>query len=170
VAFPIALVLIASLAILFIFWVQRLQTVAAANLSVNDTSDSLVAGDGKCSLRETIINANTDSDTTGGDCAAGNGADIIGLPRGTYTLAIAGTGEDAALTGDLDITSGLTIVGAGQGTTVIDGNSVDRVIHILGSIVVNLSDVTIQNGELFSGPTTNGRTTDGGGSSTLAVR
>jgi hypothetical protein len=147
--FPIALALIVSLAALASLWVQHLQTGEAANLSVNDTSDNLVAGDGKCTLREAIVNANTDSDSTGGDCAAGNGADVINLPSGTYTLSIAGTSEDAAATGDLDIADDLTINGAGQATTIIDGNCLDRVFHISGSIVVNLSGVTVQHGDLF---------------------
>src|SRR5512147_61226 len=46
----------------------------AASLTVNTTSDLVVAGDGQCSLREAILNANNDLDNTGGDCASGSGA------------------------------------------------------------------------------------------------
>jgi hypothetical protein len=36
-------------------------------------------------------------------------------------LTLAGAGEDFAATGDLDITDSVTIIGAGAGSTVIDG-------------------------------------------------
>jgi len=74
------------------------------------------------------------------------GADTITVPTGTYTLTITGTGEDDAATGDLDITSDVTITGAGATTTIIDGGAIDRVLHILNSVTVAISGVTIQNG------------------------
>ncbi len=40
------------------------------------------------------------------------GPDTVILPAGVYTLTIAGAGEDAAATGDLDITENLTLNGA----------------------------------------------------------
>ena len=49
-------------------------------------------GVGGVSLRDAILAANA----TAGD-------DIITLPAGTYTLTLTGTGEDGAITGDLDI-------------------------------------------------------------------
>ena len=57
------------------------------------------------------------------------------LPAGTYTLTRAGTNEDAAATGDLDITQNLTITGAGAATTIIDGNQLDRVFQNHGATV-----------------------------------
>ena len=75
------------------------------------------------------------------------GPDVINLPAGIYTLSITGTSEDDNQTGDLDITDSLTITGAGAATTIIDGDSIDRVMHILNSTtVVTLSDLTVQNG------------------------
>ncbi len=68
----------------------------AATITVNSTADNLTAGDGNCTLREAIMNANSDSDTTGGDCSAGNGADTIDVPAGIYTLSIVGAGESPA--------------------------------------------------------------------------
>ncbi len=62
---------------------------------------------------------------------ARGGSNTINLPSGTYTLTIAGANEDASATGDLDITSNLTIKGAGSSNTIIDGNSLDRVIQVL---------------------------------------
>ena len=90
-------------------------------------------GWGPCTLRAAIQEAN-----------ALAGADSISLPAGTYTLDIAGAGEDAAATGDLDITGDLTLTGAGAGETVIDGGGLDRVFHIIGS--VQITGVTIRNG------------------------
>jgi CSLREA domain-containing protein len=51
----------------------------AASIVVNSNIDevSSTSGDGNCTLREAIQNANTDSDTTGGDCTAGSGSDTI---------------------------------------------------------------------------------------------
>ena len=85
----IAIAAVISLSAITTLWVLQPPAAEAANLSVNDTSDSVVAGDSKCALREAIINANSDTDSTGGDCAAGSGVgvDVIDLPMGTYTLA-----------------------------------------------------------------------------------
>jgi CSLREA domain-containing protein len=63
---------------------------------VNSTADELIASNGQCTLREAVINANGDADTTGGDCPAGSGADLINVPAGTYVLAIPGASENAA--------------------------------------------------------------------------
>jgi hypothetical protein len=89
---------------------------------------------GHVSLRSAIMAAD-----------AQGGSNTINLQNGTYTLTIAGANEDASATGDLDITSNLTIRGAGAGRTVIDGNNLDRVIQVLRGIV-NISGVTIQHG------------------------
>ncbi len=81
------------------------QPVEAATLTVTkgaDTNDGVCDAD--CSLREAIGAAN-----------AAFGADTVELPAGTYTLNLAGAGEDA--TGDLDITGDLTINGAGAAAT-----------------------------------------------------
>jgi CSLREA domain-containing protein len=115
-----------------------------------DTSDGVCDGD--CSLREAIIVAN-----------ATPGKNTILIPADTYTLSIAGTGEDAAVTGDLDITDDVDLLGAGAATTVIDGGGIDRVFDITGFTMptVSISDVTIQNGDVslsgsFGGGVSNG--------------
>ena len=51
--------------------------VVPAVIVVNTTADNTTAADGFCTLREAIGNANTDTDTTGADCASGGGADLI---------------------------------------------------------------------------------------------
>ena len=92
-------------------------------------------GTGFCSLRAAIMEAN-----------ALPGPDTLEIPEGTFVLGITGTGEDAAATGDLDITDDLTIIGAGMDLTIIDGGGNDRVFHIVGAITVDIDGMKIQNG------------------------
>ena len=128
--------------------------VLAATIVVNSTADEVIASNGACTLREAINNANSDSDTTGGDCVAGSGADVITLPAGTYTLTIANPGgapEDGNASGDLDITASVTINGAGASNTIIEAGpsaaaGIDRVINILNANPTVLNDLTIQHG------------------------
>ena len=75
---------------------------------------------GACSLRAAVMEAN-----------ALPGVDAIDLPAGTFTLTLAGTAEDGAATGDLDITEGIDLRGVDAAQTVIDGAGLDRVLHVL---------------------------------------
>ena len=75
----------------------------AAAINVTTTLDEYGAAGAGCSLREAIQAANTDA--AFGGCTAGNSADTINLPAGTYTLTRAGVDEDSNATGDLDVTS-----------------------------------------------------------------
>ncbi len=107
------------------------------------------------------------------DAAPGNGA--CATARGTCTLraavqetnALAGADqidargrrpraldprahEDAAATGDLDITDDLTIAGANAYLSVIDANGIDRVIDQLAAAApldLTLRDLTISGGD-----------------------
>ncbi len=124
----------------------------AATIAVNSTVDAVDANPadgicqtaaGQCTLRAAIQTANASLAV----------ADTITLPAGTYTLTIAGTGENAAATGDLDITGlggPLSITGAGAATTTIDGGALDTVFETIsaGGAGANaiISDVTIRNG------------------------
>ena len=94
---------------------------------------------GHISLRSAIMAAN-----------AKPNADTIMLPAGMFTLTIAGADEDNDATGDLDINGNLTIKGKGAGSTIIDGNNLDRVIEVLGG-KVSISNVTIQHGRTEEG-------------------
>jgi CSLREA domain-containing protein len=105
-----------------------------------DTADGVCDAD--CSLREAIIAAN-----------ASAGANTIVLPPGTYLLGLSGfeeTEDAVPELGDLDITvsEALTLVGAGAGSTIIDGGGLRRVFHIISEFAssVSVSGVTIQNG------------------------
>lgn len=133
--------------------------VAAPNASftVNTTADTVDANpgngicadaDGNCSLRAAVMEAN-----------ALGGSNTVTVPVGTYTLSIGGRGEDAAATGDLDVPNGdLTITGAGSGTcgaagvTCVDANDIDRVFHVLDTGTLNLTGVTVTNGNPDDNP------------------
>ena len=124
---------------------------SAATITVNSTNDNLTPGNGQCTLRKALRNANTNSDTTGGDCAAGTGVDSIVINAGTYILTLAGAGEDLGLTGDLDILESVSITGAGAGSTIIDGGALDRVFDLdpAGTgMTVSITGVTIRNGSV----------------------
>ena len=79
---------------------------------------------GHISLRSAIMAAD-----------AKGGRNKIILPPGTFKLTIAGAGEDHAATGDLDISSNVTIKGKGSTRTIIDGNHIDRVFQVQGGKV-----------------------------------
>ena len=105
----------------------------AAAITVSTTDDELNT-DGDCSLREAVAAANGDVATDA--CPAGNGADSITLPAGTYGFTTAG---------ELLITEDLSIVGAGRGATVIDANGLSRAVYVQLS-QVSISHLTIREG------------------------
>jgi CSLREA domain-containing protein len=70
------------------FAVVAPETARAATITVNTLADDSTASDGLCSLRKAINNANSASDTTGGDYAAGTGTDTINFSvSGTIKLS-----------------------------------------------------------------------------------
>ena len=86
-------------------------------------------------------------------------------PAGTYTLTIEPTGTAFDPTqGDLDIINDakVTIKGAGQASTIVDANEIDRAFTVDDGAGLSLSDLTIANGR--SGTDTGGECgTCGGG-------
>jgi hypothetical protein len=77
-------------------------------------------------------------------------SDTIQLPSGTIKLTLAGTNEDNAATGDLDLKSNVTIKGKGAGSTIIDAENLNRVFQVLSG-KVQISGVTIQHGRADEG-------------------
>lgn len=115
-------------------------TVDTTNDTVDDNLTDGVCSDisGNCSLRAAIMQANATA-----------GIQTVSIPAGTYTLSIGGTTEDAAATGDLDITGEIIIEGENARTTIIDANRIDRVFHNpLGSnVAITYRNLTITGGD-----------------------
>ncbi len=119
-------------------------TVMAAHLyNVTRTDDTFdgACNVGDCSLRDAIEAANA---------ATGDNAGAVIVPAGTYVLSLAGSGETANMTGDLDIRNDMGIYGAGMGQTIIDANSIDRVINVVtpaqDANTLILGDLTLTHG------------------------
>src|SRR5262245_32825746 len=113
-------------------------TVDAVDVNPGDGVCETAPGNGVCTLRAAVQEAN-----------ALFGADIINLPSGNFLLSLAGQGENAAVSGDLDITDNLTIVGAGHPSTTINGGQLDRVFDVdpfSTGITLDLRDVSITGG------------------------
>jgi len=115
----------------------------AADFTVDSMLDAVDAapgngacatGAGACTLRAAVQEAN-----------ALGGADRVLLPAGTFVLTIAGQDEDAAATGDLDVTAPLTIEGAGPGATIVDANGIDRVFDV--GVTTTLRGLTVTGGD-----------------------
>jgi VCBS repeat-containing protein/predicted outer membrane repeat protein len=123
-------------------------TVTTTNDVVDGTVTSIAAlianqgADGRISLREAILAANANADV-----------DEIILAAGEYRIQITGR-DDTGLGGDFDIAEGVTIRGAGSGTTIINGGSIDRIFDLRGSADATVIGVTITGGNT---------TEDGGG-------
>jgi Right handed beta helix region/Thrombospondin type 3 repeat len=123
----------------------------AANFVVDRTTDAVdaVPGDGicaavggGCTVRAAVIEANQLP-----------GADSISIPPGTFSLTIAGTGENDGLTGDLDVQDAVSIQGAGADMTILDGDGLDAVLSLFPQepttadpLAIAISDLTITGG------------------------
>lgn len=87
------------------------QPVSADAIVVDTTVDENGENDNNCSLREAIKSA--DTDTAIGGCVSGDGADIITVPAGVYTVSAF-----------VDFTStDITIVGESPETTIIQAST-----------------------------------------------
>lgn len=132
-----------------LFAVFAASPLPAATFVVNTADDAVDAlpGDGRCAdvvdrctLRAAVQETN-----------ALSGADRIELPAGEVRLSLAGSGEDLAASGDLDIRDDLTIAGAGAALTSIDADARDRVVEVHAGTAtrrVALSGLTLRNGRL----------------------
>lgn len=107
-----------------------------------DTNDGTCDSD--CSLREAVRAANQ------------SGGAVL-VPPGTYGLTLAGT-EDGNASGDLDVVGPFGLYGAGPGDvggTIIDGNDLDRVLHLdpanTGKYSFAIADLAITDGSAPNG-------------------
>jgi len=104
-------------------------------ITVNNLTDpTSTSGNGFCDLREAINNAQSSTDTTGGDCAVGAG-------NATIVFSVSGT---ITLTADLPyiVSNPLTVDGSGQ-TITIDGNNLYSWTNTAGPLTLN--NLTIAN-------------------------
>lgn len=126
------------------------------SFDVDTTADAVDAlpGDGlcrttrnECSLRAAIMESNTSA-----------GHDLIQVPAGLYELSLTGaeaTDTPNAAVNDLDITGGLTLVGAVSAdlnenlATVINGGAIDRIFDVYTPTTqfVNLTHLRLENGQ-----------------------
>lgn len=113
----------------------------AAGLTVNSTSDTATPADGACTLREAITNANADADSTGGDCAAGSGADTISFASSVTGIITLGSQLPAATDA-----AGLTIEGPGASVLTVSGGDVVRLFEVAAGASLELSALTLADG------------------------
>lgn len=138
-------VLYAALAMLVAVGISAPGIAQGATITVNTLSDTNTAGDGHCSLREAVNNANTESDASGGDCVAGTGDDTIvfasGL-SGTIPLGSPLFLGDSALTNVIQ----LTIDGGGRVAIAASGAPLYDYVFWVYPATVKLDNLTIEDG------------------------
>jgi hypothetical protein len=143
--------------------------VDAPNILVNSTDqEAPFANNGNCTLGEAIQAANTDTAVDG--CPAGNADDIIELAAGTYVLAQVDNNTGGA-NGLPSITSPMAINGGGATITrsTADGTPDLRIFHVASGGSLELTNITLSNGRVYSG---NNSTSRGAGiynAGTLAI-
>ncbi|OQX02109.1 MAG: hypothetical protein BWK80_58640, partial [Desulfobacteraceae bacterium IS3] len=109
---------------------------AGAAVTVTTADDTMIT-DGEISLREAVLAANSNQSVDGSpECGF---RDTIILPAGTYTLGISGA---------LNITESVNIIGDRQTGTVLQSNGTDRVFSIDKGAEVKLENVTIRKKSL----------------------
>ena len=117
-------------------WLWAASYLNTNRVNVDTTNDVLNDLDGLLSLREAVIDANAASATT-----------EITLSNATYRLTIGGAGDDAALTGDLDITNDMRVVGVDALPATVDASALnDRVFHVASNVVAYFSNLVIRGG------------------------
>lgn len=92
---------------------------------------------GQCTLRAAVQTANAEP-----------GADKILLRANRYTLSLAGPNEDGAATGDLDVTSDITIDGQGYQSSILDGRRLkDRIFDVHPGASLTLEQTSLMFGK-----------------------
>ena len=130
------------------FSVNSFKDAVDNNLNINNLKCATNLEGNPCTLRAAIQNTNKN-----------NQDDTIILSEGTYLITVDGDSENDSANKDLDVKSDnnhkLIIKGVGPDKTIVDGNALDRVFHVVGaSTSVTLSNLTVKGGSKQS---------DGGG-------
>lgn len=153
---PLSLLALLTLTAITLFVPSFTHQALASGFVVDTGADAVdafpgdgmcAAASGECTLRAAIMEAN-----------ALPGPDTITfqvISPFAINLAIPGRDEDAAATGDLDITGQLTIDGGTSFESMIDGASLDRVFDVHAGADVTIRGLQIVNGDAAEG--------DGGG-------
>ncbi len=102
----------------------------------NHTPGTNVCGT-PCSLRAAVMASNVNP-----------GADNILLGNVTPALFIIGSDENSSMTGDLDITDNVSILGQAPTRNIINASMGDRVFHILGGAQAKFEHVSIRGGAI----------------------
>ena len=123
----------------------------AANINVAAGKVAVIPGNGECSLREAILNAEAGgTDPSGVDCTAGSpGSNTISLAAGTYTLPDSAVSDVTygnsglpAVNSTIEISgNGSTISGAGCGS-----GTKFRIFYVGPTGNLTLNNLTLQNG------------------------
>ncbi|PZA07738.1 MULTISPECIES: right-handed parallel beta-helix repeat-containing protein [unclassified Meiothermus] len=83
-----------------------------------------------CSLRAAVMEANHLSDPV-----------VVQIPAGIYTLTLTGNDEGG---GDLDLNGNITLRGAGQASTILDGNGTTGLIKVYSGKTVRIEGLTLR--------------------------
>lgn len=119
----------------------------AAVIVVSTTSDRF-GNDNRCTLREAVMSANTD--TSVGDCQRGTGDDIIELHfTSPHMLQLAGADEDSNQSGDLDVRWNTVIRPADPNVIVeINAAGLDRVFNVFDAGKLTLERIRVTGGDV----------------------
>jgi CSLREA domain-containing protein len=134
---------VAALAIALSGVLATAAPAAAGGIVVNSLADTVSSSDGKCTLREAITAANTDtkSGATRGECPAGSGTDTITFSvKGTITL----------LSTRLPEISASLVVDGGKAITVVAAGSAS-IFMTQPAATVTLKGLTLHGGSVSYG-------------------
>jgi trimeric autotransporter adhesin len=114
-------------------------------------SGTSCTGGAACSIRDAVRLANADTAIAGQ-----SKVDTISIPAGTYTFTTAfnpGLDVDGDIGYHYDLDASINVVGAGSASTILNGNSLDKIFSADSGVVNNLAPfdvfitgVTMENG------------------------
>lgn len=120
-------------------------SASAETILVTSSSDAINIGDG-CTLREALINANTDSKQGSVECAKGSGIDTIVLPPFYISVSSSMDEESNAALGDLDVLESVVVIGSGQQDSRLNAQKTGRLFDVLAG-TLTLRGIQLENGK-----------------------